>query len=438
MTVSAFDSPLLARGFSDPGTARFFTDAAQVRAMLLVWAALARAQAAHGLIPSEAADAIHRAAREAQVDPGALAEAVERDGTPIPAVLAAFRREVGDSGLAAHVHHGATSQDVVDTGLALRLRPALARIAERLDAALAALATLAEAHAETPMAARSWGQPATPTTFGATVAIWGEGLLAMRRDLPRIRDLVLVVTLNGAAGTLARMGEAGPRIRADLAAALDLGMPDGARHADRAAIRALGSWLHGTIASADKMATDLLLLARDGSVVMGAGGGSSTMPQKANPVGASRMRALAIHGAGLASTLAATHWDARDGAAWMAEWLTLPPLVVATARALDLAATLDIRPDADRLRAPLDDPGGLIHAEAAAFALPLPLPEAQARVKALAEETRAEGGSLLARAGLDPAAFAPEAQWGEAPALARAFAARVRDAGCDPSTGRSE
>ena len=426
MSVGAFDSALHARGFSDGPAARLFTDAAEVRAMLLVWGALARAQAAHGLIPEMAAEAIHRASREAQVDPAALAEATAANGVPVPALLAAFRREIGARGHAAFVHHGATSQDLVDTGLALRLRQAIARIADRLDAALATLATLAEAHAETPMAARTWGQVATPTTFGATVAIWGGGLLAMRGDLARVRDGVAVVTLNGAAGTLSAMGEAGPRVRAAMAQALDLRVPEGSLHADRAPVRALAAWLHGTLAAADKMAADLLLLARNGDVTMAGGGGSSTMPQKANPVAASRIRALAIHGAGLASTLTAAHWDQRDGGAWMAEWLALPPLVVATARALDLAATLDIRADAPAMRARLDDPSGLIHAEAIAFALPGPLPEAQARVKAWVAETRAGGGSLVARSGLPPETFAPEAQLGEAPALARAFAARVR------------
>ena len=427
MSVSPFDSALHGPGLADPDVARLFSDGAEIRAMLLVWGALAGAQAAHGLVPQDAATAIDRAARDVAIDPAALAARTAEDGVPVPALLAAFRAAMGAPEHAAWVHRGATSQDIVDSGLALRLRRALELLAARLDAALASLARLAEDNAETPMAARTWGQVAVPTTFGAAVAIWGEGLLAQRAALPAILDGVAVLSLAGAGGTLAAMGPDGPAIRAATAEGLGLGLPPGAPHAERGRIRALAAWLAGALAALDKMAADLLLLARDGAVAAGAGG-SSTMPQKANPVAPATIRALAIHGAALAQGATATHWDQRDGGAWLAERLALPPLVVATARALTLAGELDIRPDPARLRAPLDDPSGLIHAEAVAFALPLPLPEAQARVKGWAAAVRAEGGSLLDRAGLPSEAFAPEAQWGEAPALARAFAARARDA----------
>ena len=101
-------------------------------------------------------------------------------------------------------------------------------------------------------------------------------------------------------------------------------------------------------------------------------------------------------------------------------------MLTATARALTLASGLDIRPDADRLRAALDDPSGLVHAEAVSFALPGPCPEAQAQVKAWVAQIRDSGGSLIALSGLDPALFEPQAQWGEAPDHARRFTAGVR------------
>ena len=425
MSVSPFDSALLGRGFADAEVARLFSDGAELRAMLLVWGVLARAQGSAGLIPETAAAAIHRATREIAIDPGELAERTAQDGVPVPALLTAVRREMQAPEHARWIHHGATSQDIVDTGAALRLRRALDLIADRLETVLATLATLAEAHAETPMAARTWGQIATPTTFGATAAIWGDGLLAMRAELPAIRGAVAIVTLNGAAGTLSMMGAKGPTIREAVARDLDLSIPEGSPHTERSHIRALASWLDRTAQAAAKPATDLLLLARDGSVTLGIGGGSSTMPQKANPVAAARIRALAIHAHGLAATCMADHWDQRDGAAWFAEWLALPPLATATAQALSLLGALAVRPDPARLRAPLDDPSGLIHAEAVTFALDAP--DAKARVSAWVDQVRQDGGSLIERSGLDPADFAPERQWGEAPALARRFAARVRD-----------
>ena len=426
MSLSPFDSALHGPGWTDREVARLFTDGAEIRAMLLVWGALARAQAAEGMVPETAAQAIHRAALEVAIDPAGLAAEAATNGIPVPGLLRAFRAAIPAPEHARWVHHGANSQDLVDTGLALRLRQALTLIEGRLDAALDRLAQLADAHAETPMAARTWGQVATPTSFGATVAIWGEGLLAARAALPGIRDQVGIVSLNGAGGTLSAMGPAGPRVRAGLARALDLREPQGSPHAERSHMRGLARWLAEVTRACDKPAADLMLLAREGAVGLGGGGASSTMPQKQNPVAASRIRALAGHVAALAGSFETTHWDQRDGAAWMAEWLALPQMVTGAAKALSLLGDMTIEPEVDRLRAPLDDLSGLIHAEAVSFALDLPRPEAQAQVKRWVADVRAGGGSLIAKAGLDPADFAPERQWGEAPALARRFAERVR------------
>ena len=223
------------------------------------------------------------------------------------------------------------------------------------------------------------------------------------------------------------LSEDGPAVRAKLAAALGLRDPGRSPHADRAHVLRLAGWCARTLAALSKMATDLLLLTRDGEVAV-AGGGSSTMPQKANPVGPSVIRALHAHGAGLSATLhAATPWDARDGGAWMAEWLALPQLVIATGRALSVA-DMDVHVDALLMRSRVEDPTGLIHAEALSFemARTMPRPEAQAQVKAWAQEVREGGGSLFDRADADPADYTPERRWGEAPDLARRFVAKVR------------
>lgn len=426
MSISPFDSALYGRSFADVDIARLFSDSAELRAMLIVWGALARAQAAHDLIPVDSAEAIHRATLEVQIDPGALGQATARNGVCVPALVDAFRSEMQAPEHAQWLHHGATSQDIIDTGLALRLRQALGLISDRLDHALTGLADLAEAHAQTPMAARTYGQVATPTTFGATVAIWGHGLLAQRADLSRIRDLVQVVALHGAGGTLSMMGDVGPEIRVALAKGLGLGAPSTSHHAERSHIRALAGWLTQTLVALDKIAIDLLLLTRDGSVSLEVSGASSTMPQKTNPVAPSQMRALALHGQALSQSLTTAPWDHRDGAQWFAEWLALPQLVTGTARALTLLSEMTIAPDVDRLRAPLEDPSGLIHAEAVSFALDLPRPDAQAQVKAWATEIRQTGGSLITKSGLPAEHFTPEAQWGEAPAQALRFVASVR------------
>jgi 3-carboxy-cis,cis-muconate cycloisomerase len=136
-----------------------------------------------GLIPETAAKAIHRATMELQVDPGALAAETGRNAVPVPALVAAFRAEMKAPEHAQFVHWGATSQDIMDTGLVLRLRKVLEIAEARIGAALNGLAALAEAHADTPMAARTYGQAATPTSFGAVAAGWGAPLLQLTEEL---------------------------------------------------------------------------------------------------------------------------------------------------------------------------------------------------------------------------------------------------------------
>ncbi|WP_371156715.1 lyase family protein [Jannaschia sp. 2305UL9-9] len=428
MTIAPQDSPLLRDLFADPEIARLFTDTAAVRAMLIVEGTLARVQGSAGLIPETAAAYLHRAAMEIQIDPAGLASETARNGVCVPALLAAFRKQAQAPEHTQFLHWGATSQDIIDTGLALRLRQVLTLLGDRLDRLLTLLADLADTHAETPMIARTYGQPATVTTFGAVVATWGTGLLALRDELPGVRDAVLIVTLHGAAGTLSVLGEQGPAIRADLARALGLGDPVGVPHADRAHILGLAGWANRVLQACAKCATDLLLLTREGEVTLSGGGSSSTMPQKANPVAPSVVCALAAHGAGHAAALSMRPaWDQRDGAAWFTEWLSLPPLMAATGKALEVLGQMDVgygTPTHPAGTAPSD----LIHAEALTFALARDMsrPDAQARVKAWATEARATGGSLLALAGVDPADYAPERQWGEAPLHARRFVAAVR------------
>jgi 3-carboxy-cis,cis-muconate cycloisomerase len=250
-----------------------------------------------------------------------------------------------------------------------------------------------------------------------------------------MRPRLLTASLSGAAGTLSAMGTEGPEIRAALARQLDLADPGASWHSERDRIGEYAGWLTLVLGSLGKMAEDLLILTQSGlgEVKLGSGGGSSTMPQKVNPVLPSLIAALARHGAGLNLTLqhAAAHRQQRDGAAWFTEWLTLPELTLCAARALTAAAELSetLAPVPERLAAVLDDGTGLIHAEALSFALArrMPRPEAQTQVKALCKIVRAEGGHLLDRAHKlwTDLGFDPGESLGTAPAEARAFAERA-------------
>lgn len=439
MPAALADSALYTRLFGDDETARLFTDSAELRAMLLVEGALARAQGDLGLIPQDAAAFIARAAGEVQIDPSALAAETARNGVPVPALLAAFRKAAEAPEPMQWLHWGATSQDIMDTALALRLRPVLALWEARLDALLARLAALAEETADLPATARTYGQAATPTSFGAMVAAWGWPLIGWRDDLPALRDTLLQVSLSGAAGTLSAMGDQGPAVRAALAQSLGLRDPGHSWHSDRSGPARLAAFAAGLAGSLGKMGEDVLLLTQSGIdevTLRSAGGSSSTMPQKQNPVAPSALVALARHSIGLAALVqsAALHRQQRDGAAWFSEWLALPQLCIATGRMLSLALqiTEDIAPNAEGLARNLAAGNGLFHAEALTFALAdrVPRPEAQALVKSLCAEATATQTPLLTLA----AQRFPETDWtallttaplGQAPAEARAFAARI-------------
>lgn len=439
MPAAPADSTLYRQLFGDDETGRLFSDSAEVRSMLLVEGTLARVQGRLGLIPAEAAAFIDRAAREVQIDPAALAAETARNGVPVPALLAAFRKAAEAPDPMQYLHWGATSQDIMDTALALRLRRVLDLLEARLDAVLSRLATLAEAHADLPMAARTYGQVATPTSFGAVAAGWGWPLLVWRDGLGPLRGAVLRVSLSGAAGTLAAMGPRGPEVRAALAQELGLGDPGHSWHSDRSGMAQLGGFLAGLAGSLGKLGEDLILLTQSGlaEVSLGPGGSSSTMPQKQNPVGPSALVALSRQVIGLAPVLqgAALHRQQRDGASWFTEWLALPQMCISTGRMLSLADGLlaDVAPAPAAMTRLLEDGPGLVHAEALSLALgeQMPRPEAVAAVMEMCREATATGTPIVTIAmqrfpGTEWTAHIAARGLGQAPNDARAFAARAR------------
>lgn len=442
MSISAFDSAIYRDLFTDRDVAKLFTDSAEIRAMMIVEGALAKAQGALGMIPETAAKAIHRASMELQIDPSGLAQETGQNGVPVPALVAAFRKAMEAPDHAAYLHWGATSQDIIDTALMLRLRQATSLIEARLDDILSGLASLARTHADTPMAARSYGQIAAPSAFGALVASWGRPLLRHKARLNTLSEEFFTLSLSGAAGTSAVWGAQTPALRAEVAKALGLRDPGHSWHAERDGMAEFASLLSGLLGSLGKMGTDLILLTRSelAELRLPKAGGSSTMPQKQNPVAASALVALARHGQAMAHVMqgAALHAEARDGVAWFTEWLSLPPLVMAAAKSAAISAELaqGMTPDTDAMAARLADPLGLIRAEGLSFALAahMPRPEAQAAIKTLcktAQETGRALPDLVAEAHpeIADAAQAPiTALLGQAPAEARGFADDVTKA----------
>ncbi|WP_299351681.1 lyase family protein [uncultured Shimia sp.] len=436
MAGSVFDSPLFSKLFPTGEAGRLFTDAAEIRAMMLVEGTLAKVQGEMGIIPEDSAALIHRSSLEIQIDPGALAEATGQNGVSVPGLVAAFRKAMEAPEHAQFVHWGATSQDIIDTGLMLRLRQVLTLLTGDAQAVLKRLASLASAHAETPMAARTFGQYANVTSFGAQVAEWGNPLISLLEEFPGLRESCLMVSLSGATGTGVTYGPDAAKLRAKMADALRLGDPERSWHTDRTPVLRIADWLVRINGALAKLGEDVIAMSLSGidEVNLDGGGASSTLPQKQNPVAASSLVALGHQARGLEATLkvASVHKHQRDGAAWFTEWLVLPQICLGAASALTVAKQV-----LDRLEPHIEtvgDPLGLIHAETLSYALvaQMPRPEAQAVTKALCLEARETGTQLqdlIARdyPDLDKAAvFDPMQTMGHAPEAARAFVQRVK------------
>jgi 3-carboxy-cis,cis-muconate cycloisomerase len=436
MPAAPADSALYAGLLGDRETAALFSDTAEVRAMLIVEGTLARVQGDLGVIPADAAAFLHRASLDVQIDPAGLTVETARNGVPVPALITAFRKGTEAPDMTRWLHWGATSQDIMDTALALRLKRVLDLWETRLAQLTGALGLLALAHADTAMAARTYGQAAVPTSFGALVASWGRPLLRHRSRLQALAPNLLQVSLSGAAGTAAALGDKAAATRAGMATALGLTDPGASWHAERDGIAAFGAWMAGVTATLGKMGVDLGLLCQTGinEVAISGAGGSSTMPHKQNPVGPAVLVALGRQVAGLSSTLtgAAIHPLQRDGAAWFTEWLTLPQMCISTGCALSLALDIARRvvPDIAAMDRGLQAGHGTLFAEALTFALSdrMPRSDAAVIVANLAAQAQATGTALLSLAARDY----PDTNWhqrltgaallGTAPDDARAFA----------------
>jgi 3-carboxy-cis,cis-muconate cycloisomerase len=317
-------------------------DRAWLAAMLEAEAALARAQARAGVIPPGAAEAVVAACRIERFDVEAIAREARSDGNPVPALVAAADTEF--------FHHGATSQDIVDTGAMLVARRVLGLIAGELDGVAAACAGLAEAHRDTVMAARTLMQQAVPTTFGLKAAGWLDAVLDAREGLAAVR---LDAQLGGAAGTLASMGAAGPEVVREFAAELGLGEPALPWHSSRGRIATLGSALAIAAGACAKIALDVELLAQTEVAEVRSGSGrSSAMAHKRNPVEAIRTRACAARVSAAAALLlggAGGHEHERAAGAWHAEWTPFSEALAlaggAATAAREMLEGLEVSPD---------------------------------------------------------------------------------------------
>ncbi|QCP53019.1 adenylosuccinate lyase family protein [Trinickia violacea] len=370
------DSILFRDAFGTAKMRALFSDHALVQRYIDVEVALAKAEARTGVIPAEAAEAIARESQIERIDFDHMREETDIVGYPILPLVHQLVGMCGEAG--RYVHWGATTQDIMDTAVALQVRDALDSIDGDIRELRGILADLAKKHRDTPMAGRTHLQQALPITFGYKAAIWLAMFDRHQQRLAQLRSRVAVVEFAGAAGTLASLGHAlgnkGFEVQQALAEELNLGVPATTWHVARDGFAEAINWLALVTGSLGKIAIDIMIMASNEFAevyepfVKGRGA-SSTMPQKRNPISSELMLAAAKavrQHAGLMVDAMIQDFERATGP-WHAEWIAIPESFILTAGALHQAkfALGGLIVDTERMKHNLGISKGLIVAEAA-------------------------------------------------------------------------
>lgn len=389
---------MFSKYLSDPEIRRLAGDDALIGHMLRVEITLAKVQSRLGVIPDASAREITEKLTSLQLDPEMLSTGTLKNGIPTIPLLAAAKKELSPAAR-DHLHWGATSQDIMDTATILMIREIAGVFRKRLSKISNNLEQLAQKHEQTPMVARTRTQQAVPITFGLKVRQWYQPLQLHLERLDQLEPRLYRVQFGGAGGDLAALGEGGTEVARALAEALDLAYT-GTWHTQRDTLTEWASWQAMVSGSLGKMAGDLLLMSQTeiGEIKeRRSGGSSSTMPHKNNPVLSEAIVALARYAGQLACNhfQAMLHQQERDGAAWVLEWLAMPPLMLATGTALRHAMTIseEMEVDPEAMLANLEKLKGLIFSERASFLLTefMSRQEAKQKVESACELVQREG-----------------------------------------------
>ena len=371
MSSALLASSLSSSLASTAGMRALVAERARVQRLLDFAVALARAQAAVGVVPALATDKIAEAARAERYDAAVLA--ADAAGGIVPALISALTAEVArsDPEAARVVGFGASEQDALDTALALELRDAIDLITSDLNRAVDGFTQIAGRHRRTAAVSRVGLQQALPIPFGLKVAGYAAALARSRERLRRLRKEALALQFGGVAGTLAALGENGLKVSERLAALLDLPLPEAPCHGHSDRVAELAGAFAILAATCGKIARDIALLGQTeiAEVAEPAGSGAA--------VGRRRLATAAISAAtlapGLLCAIVTGQMQEHEGAVGgsQAQWQAFPALLLVTAGALgavaDIAQGLEI--DAQRMRENLDHTQGLIMAEAVTTAL---------------------------------------------------------------------
>lgn len=324
--------------FGDPEIEQLFTSEAMLNRMVRFEAALTSALGEAGFASKSCVEHTLKAIAGATLDVSKIREAAGRDGVVVPELVRQLRGQIV-SEHAGEFHKGATSQDLVDTALAMALKDANALFDSRIRSAISALGDLHRIAGSRALKGRTRMQEAVQITAADRIDAWTRPLAKAADAFPEIRKEVEVLQFGGPVGDRGKLGSRSGEVAGMVAHELGLAEPGFAWHSDRARLADYASWCSALTGSLAKIGQDLALMAQMGEVEFKGGGTSSAMPHKSNPVGAETMVALGRFNAVLLPGMhhALVHEQERSGAAWALEWMVLPQMCVATGAALTIA-----------------------------------------------------------------------------------------------------
>lgn len=340
MSYTPYNAPLLAGLLGDRELTTFFSVANDLQAYKDFEIALVRAQCAIGIMSEAAASALMSAFSQFEPDMRAISEQCAIDGVTVPEFVRQLKGQV-TSDHAEFVHYGATSQDLIDTSLTLRLKSINPILVKRLAAIGSELKDLDQQFGGREIMGRTRMQRALPIKVSDRIANWAEPLFSCAAKLEALRPDIEVVQFGGPVGTLDLFGDNGPGLRKILAQELGLYDPKCSWHTDRTRIINYLTCLTQITNALGKMGQDMVLMAQNemADIQLSASGGSSAMPHKQNPVKPEALVALARFNAGQMGLMhqSSLHEQERSGASWTLEWMVLPQIVLACGAALRLA-----------------------------------------------------------------------------------------------------
>ena len=330
MTVHLMDSIVFGDSLGTAEMRQVFAETSTYQRWLDVEVALAKAQASLGMIPPEAAQTIASKADAALIDLEAVKASGKRTGHSLLGVLAEFRRVMAHDDHSRYVHFGATTQDIIDSGLMLMIRDAYAQVMGRMTGIMHLMSNMLDIHAQTIMVGRTHGGHALPITFGFKAAIWLSELSRQFERWDMARHRILVGNMTGAVGTFASWGDKGFEVQKRTLELLGLGVPETVWHSSRdrvAEVMTLCALLAGTGARIGREVYNLSKTEVGELMEPSAGKiGSSTMPHKRNPIHSEWIMVLErkIRANASLALEVMSQENERDASRWKNEWIAVP------------------------------------------------------------------------------------------------------------------